>query len=236
MERIWILSSVRSGSWLLCNLLKKATGLEFGEYMHWDFPKRLPYPPVCKVIRRHFLSYHSDKDKDQIEARLPGLKYIWLQRSDPFARAISLYFSILSKLWRTDVGLKKTAFLESKERNFPFLPELALECFAEVSSSYHNDWDSYLLKSDYHHIDYDDLILNPHDACRLALDYIGLKSDVQIEVDSVAMTRPQTLDFIDRLKTLVEKNSVPPVRMDSSENVYKRLAEAFHASHPHLFD
>ena len=67
-------------------------------------------PLCCKVIRRHFLSKYSDEDKTKIEAEVPNLKYIWLRRHNNYERAISLYFSLKNRLWRTTKDSKKEYF------------------------------------------------------------------------------------------------------------------------------
>lgn len=225
MKHIWILSSIRSGSWFLCDLINKSSCYKFGEYMHWNYKKRQPFPPLCKVIRRHFLSYHKDEDKNNIEVKLPGLKYIWLHRKDNFARAISFYFSLLSKIWRTDVPIRKNEFLSKKEIIFPFIPELALKCYAEVSSEYHNNWNVYLNKSNYLYVDYEDLISNPHHIRDTVLDYLEIeKVSKKISFDSISMDRPQTQEFIDLLKKNIDiTKDMPIIPYDSYENIYKTI-------------
>jgi len=195
----------------------------FGEYMHWNYENRQPYPAVCKVIRRHFLSFHTDLDREDIETNLPGIKYVWLHRPNNYARAISLYFSVMTKIWRTDVEHKRAEFRDRKFENVPFIPEVALSCYAEVASVYHNEWDAFIKKSDCLYIDYDDLIDNPYDVVRKVTDYVGKECRDDICIDSLPMTRPESSEYIEKLKELVASHELPSICYDSSLNIYAEL-------------
>ena len=218
----WILTSVRSGSWLLCDLLNRTNlfPIAFEEYMHWHHPKRNEYPIVCKVIRRHFLSCH--KDNDSIEKKLPKIKYIWLHRKNNYERAISLYFSIISNVWRTNSKDKKNEFLR-RQTHIEFNPKLALACYAEVCSDYHNKWDDFLSNRPHLHVDYDTFISDIENQFELILNYLNLKIKDKIEIESLPMKRPETEEFINKLKELVSQNQLPTVDFSISVNIYKEL-------------
>jgi len=222
----WILTSVRSGSWLLCDLLNKTNLFDdyFEEYMHWSHPKRNCYPLFCKAIRRHFLSCHDDKEV--IEKKIPEIKYIWLHRKDNYERAISLYFSIISNIWTTNSKNKKNEFLLNKNKNkIKFNEKLALACYSEAASEYHNNWKSFLSKRKYLYVDYDLFINDIENQFNSILNYLELKSKFKIKIDSIPMKRQETDEFVFKLKEIVNKNKnkIPIVNKKNNVNVYKEL-------------
>ena len=118
MINCWVLTSVRCGSTFLCDMLNSSNLFSepLLEYFHWTSKFVLSKTPLCcKVIRRHFLSKYSDEDKTKIEAEVPNLKYIWLRRHNNYERAISLYFSLKNRLWRTTKDSKKEYFKNYQE-------------------------------------------------------------------------------------------------------------------------
>lgn len=193
--------------------------------MHWNNSERNPFPPVCKVIRRHFLSYHTDDKKSEIESKLPDLKYIWLRRENNYERAISLYFSLVDKLWRTDKDGKKELLQRVNSEQKKFDPFLAISCYAEVSSSYHNDWFDYLKNTEYLEINYQQLIIDPKEELKKIVNYLGINVENYMFVppDSGSMKRSQTDEFIVELKSLLKKKSIPSVPQKSDINIYKLL-------------
>ena len=226
-ENIWILSSVRSGSWFLCDLLNQTTNFEFIEKMHWNNPNRCIYPATCKVLRRHFLSLHSDKSKKKIENKLKNIKYIWLHRKDNYARAVSLYFSLISNIWKNSLSNKKNKFLECQNNLYPFFEDLILKCYWEVSSKFHNDWDNYLNTSNYLYVNYDDLILDTKITLQKILNYLNIKTFCQYKINSMPMKRIQTNEFIQRLMVIANKKNHYEIITKSDLDVYAKLREAF---------
>ena len=186
----WLLTSVRSGSWYLCEILNK-TGvfpITFGEYMHWNYPLREPYPTVCKVLRRHFLSYHSDQDKLKILRRLPGVKFILLQRDDHIARASSLYYSLVTREWRDS----------DHDQDAPIDNQMLLRCYAEVSESKFNCWDEFLSGLDHVVVNYEDLVSKPLIVANKILGHLGL-------AELKSLPANQTRNKVHRQKNKIRK-------------------------------
>ena len=129
----------------------------------------------------------------------------------------------MTKSWRTDIEKQKNKFLKTKNEKIPFIPELALACYAEVSSEYHNSWQDFL-KGEYLYIDYDELIQNQ------CIDKIENYFNIKIKntsIKSIPMARPQTEEYIDKLKDILKTNKPPSVILDNSKDVYKELIKPY---------
>jgi LPS sulfotransferase NodH len=196
------------------------------EYFHWTSKFVLSKTPLCcKVIRRHFLSKYSDEDKTKIEAEVPNLKYIWLRRHNNYERAISLYFSLKNRLWRTTKDSKKEYFKNISQNKYVFDTAFARKCYAEVSSDYHNNWSSYLKKDQYLEVDYEELIASPKEELKKIVNYMGLdfKDSMFIAPNSIPMKMPQTEEFIEKLKETIKKRPPLPPAKESNLDVYKMI-------------
>ena len=99
----WILSSPRTGSSYLSNLLE-CTNLFRPRFAEWyDTPNVRKFaipkilPRFCKVHRPQI--EHWNVDLDNLDKNLPGIRFIHISRKDKYSQAISYYFAHYSKFW-----------------------------------------------------------------------------------------------------------------------------------------
>ena len=214
MDNCWLLSAPRSGSWFLAKTLT-GTGLfrnDFLEYISWEHDKKQPLPQICKVLRRPFLLHYNDK------IDIPVSKFIWLKRDNNFERAISMYFSLITGIWQKEV------FRLDYHRHIPFLPKLAMECLAEVSHSYGNDWSTFLESKDYLFVSYNDLMKEPQKQIERILNYLGLASPTFIKFPTtLPMKRAETDEYVERLKSLSQNEPLPQVYSFDTPRAWDKL-------------
>ena len=165
-------------------------------------------PAHLKIMRDQFFETCGlmDSDKDVIERELPNLRYIFIRRSDVLRITISHYFAIKTGRW----------VLPEKDRNDYFLHKIRFN-EKEIVNLYHsvykyvveNNWDKYLTNSDHLLIDFDILIRNPLATFKQVLAYLGIDvtlMDINDYIDNypfLQTRRPETDDYVDRLKQLV---------------------------------
>jgi LPS sulfotransferase NodH len=165
-------------------------------------------PPRIKIMRDQFMETCglTDQDKDLIESKLPGLKYIFIKRTDCFSITISHYFSLKTGWW----VLKPEDKRKYLETNVEFDEKELLTLYKRIKYYIEdNNWDKYLADSDYLYIDFDDLIKNPAVTFSKVLAYLGIdKGLVDIErlmnaYEFIPTKRPETVEYVERLKNIV---------------------------------
>ncbi len=223
---IWLLAYPRTGSEYLRGLLQgmRARGLlqtrvfpyrvfahlkaEF-RYGFVHYPHEYAY---SKVLRCDFVKHGmTDRDKNNIESKLPGLRYISLKRRNVFETAVSLYFAKLTGVWR----LKKGRSIDYLDTKIEYNEGHLLDCYRECKDKYHC-WDNYLLNTPHVEVVYEDLLHDPVDALRRIVDFmeIPIPNDTTHLQEIVnrnrrqKMTRSETPEYIEKLKKLVENHAL----------------------------
>lgn len=190
----WIVTTGRTGSSYLVSCLNNALdriqyqGQKFGEWFSRQKPSPLPH--FAKVHRIQFLQFFDDSIKETILNLYPKIKFIHLRRRDIFATTISLYFAEKTNLWNT------TNAQLTRNKSISFDEQHILRLYCRVRNRYHC-WDHFLVNTDHFALDYEELFQS--------FDKISNYLNFEVKPDSkfIQLQRPETKDFIDRLKVLV---------------------------------
>ena len=194
----WILAHWRSGSYYLASLLNTTDRFEphFDEWLCGGYdldeePWKRPWPkwrrfgesitkeqvlqtlpPYLKIHPVNYWSLFTTEDKEQIEAALPGLRYIWLRRRDLMATTASFYLSRHTDHWVAyeDDEVNKHAAIQ-----VPLIrKELAYD-YSEVIR-WQTRWEDYLQGSPRLEIYYEDIIDNP-EKINEVLNFLGVDDE-----------------------------------------------------------
>jgi LPS sulfotransferase NodH len=217
----WILTTPRTGSTYLCDLLN-STGL-FGdhktsspvtnkvdrwtEYYCKDFFKPeflMNPPPINKIHHADFFEYFGHSDLSRI---LPGVKYVLLKRKDIYAVTVSKYFV-----------LEGAHFMDGKERwnihtqsDIDKMQRMNLAFNKTRMMNLHQRtkladaaWDEYLKDKEFLEMQYEDLIHDPTGCVKQVLALMGMegKPDLNSEKMPMKLDHPQKKLFAERLKKL----------------------------------
>ena len=199
----WILTHPRSGSYFLCDLLNQTKTLSYKIDEYWSgnylsYNNRIPY--CNKVTHPITLKFNIN----EIENKIPNIKYIKLSRKDIFKTAISYYFVQKNKAWTLE-QLSKKKKIESRIK---FEESEALDAFQKCMN-FKNFWKAELKEKNFLEIYFEDLIQNPQNIVDKILDYFEINQKIKIKplVEKFKMTYPLSNEYSEKLKTLV---SSPP--------------------------
>jgi LPS sulfotransferase NodH len=205
----WILSTVRTGSSYLCNILNKTnlfTDIFCEKFPHFDCQKNLldNLPSHTKVHYSQFKRFLDEADKDHIETILTNLKYILITRHDRASQVVS--FCIAKKYRKFYLYTPKSA-----EEWFATHVELTdkelLDAWDELGDC-GTKWDKYLEGSEYCRVEYQDLVDRPKDELQRVLSYLQMAVSEEVLERAVSsstmfrMTKPENEVYVQRLKKL----------------------------------
>lgn len=215
MSPCWILTTARTGSSFLCEILNQ-TGLfvpEFKEYMH---PEAKPFEfvqrPYCKVMRGHFERFLHDGAKEDIERLFPGMKYIYLNRQNIEDKAVSLYFARETGVW----------CLRREDREQYMAQPVHLD-ENKLMDAYHYEarvsrlWDNFLEGTPHLRIEYEELVESPAEVIRKVLTYLGYFDEIIARCPLVPMRRPETESFLNHLKVMLTPPPEPEPERPADE-------------------
>jgi LPS sulfotransferase NodH len=165
------------------------------------------HPALLKVLKEQFEYYMLDHtDRPLIESLFPDTKYIWLERKDIFARAVSAYQFFVSKtphLWTQDMKRKYDS------TKIPFDAKGVQDVFYNHVKDC--DWSSFLEGAAHHYVEYEDLVSKPQlvlTECMMHLGYPIQVSKIKEIVDKqpkFKTERLETKEHIERLKRSLVK-------------------------------
>jgi LPS sulfotransferase NodH len=177
-------------------------------------------PCLFKILKEQFDYYLLENtDRPFIEAQVPGVKYIWLERKDKLARAVSAYQFFVTKmphLW--DEKMLK----EYRSKDIPWDPKGMLDVYYNhvkdcdwygflhpLQEKKPGDWkvdnDSAYLK-----VEYEDLIARPTyvlSECVSFLGYGAKNLNIQAIVNKqpkIKTERAETQEYIKKLTNLLK--------------------------------
>jgi LPS sulfotransferase NodH len=186
-----------------------------GYHTQSDFDARPTYFRHTKLHDRKFIEVFSSK-LEHIEAALPGLQYIYLFRSDIFARTMSIYFALITDNWyltgNNDKFFKKV---------LPFDGNYLLRLY-DKELSRKDVWPETLKNREFIKVQYEEIIQSPAEAIRRIGNYLNLtpKPFKDVRIHSRPMTRSETPEYITRLKELVQSRSdTPKLNQQISPNI-----------------
>ncbi len=217
INSVWILAYPRTGSGHLRGLLNRMDifprksfreHLQKAEFRHGFANDPFQYA-YNKAMRPDFIKRgFTDECKKYIEIKLPGLRYISLKRRNVFETAVSLYFVKLTEVWE----IKRERDLDNYfDINIPYDEKRLLDCYRECKDKYHC-WDNYLLNTPHVEVVYEDLLHDPVDALRRIVNFMEIPiRTTATHLQGIVnrnrrqkMTRPETPEYIEKLKKLVE--------------------------------
>jgi len=221
----WILTTPRTGSTYLCDLLN-STGL-FGckgtcdpstnqidrwtEYYcpHFFKENYLLTPPI--INKMHYDQYRRYFGEFDVTKILPNIKYVLLRRKDTYAITVSKYFVT-----------EGSPFMDGKERwnihttediqkmqniRLQFDQRKIMRIHRRTELAY-SAWNDFLKDKQFIEFDYEDILATPIKSTNKILNWMGLKGEPNTE--SIAMPikleHPQKNEFAIRLKKLVEED------------------------------
>jgi LPS sulfotransferase NodH len=176
---------------------------QYGHHTQYDFDMSPMIFRHTKLHDRRLLDVFSNLD--HIETALPGIRYVYLVRSDIFARTVSIYFARMTKQWylRTD----DNGFFD---KVIPFYSSILVDIYEE-ELELQNVWPEVLKGREFLEVQYEEVTKTPAKTIRRIGNYLNLVpapfEDVQI--DSLPMTRSETPEYIERLKELVGHDDEP---------------------------
>lgn len=169
-------------------------------------------PTKMKIMRDQFIKTCGlrDEDKPLIESQIPGLKYIYLKRSDLCAVTISYYLAKKTGKWVLREGEREQYINAQVEFNEDEVLDIYrhMRYFIEE-----NDWGKYLMGSKYLFVDFQDLVKDPLTTFAKVLNYLEFDPHtVDIErlvnvYEFVPTKKPETDEFVRRLRNLVSSMS-----------------------------
>ncbi len=211
----WILCHPRTGSSLLCDLLNATgkfppythpflqpdrrflkSGQSFNEWLRLFVEKPADFwfnpPPHLKCLHEFFHPVLAGVPRTAIEAAIPGLKFVLLERTDRIAQATSSYIATTMKQWHLVNEAEDDKYRSSP---CPFDLTRALEAHDKVIKFY--DWREFLSDAPYHHIEYQSLLDNPAEVLSDLLLYLNVPTDtvsraVAAKRSYIRMTRPES--------------------------------------------
>ena len=161
---------------------------------------------LLKVPMEQFQYYLLDyKDRPLIESLFPDSRYIWLEREDMIARAVSAYIFFTTKtphVWTEKMNQ------EYRNKKVPFDANGILDVYFNHLKPC--DWSPFLEGTTYLKVTYEELVGNPAVVLRRCIDWLGL--DGLHRIDHLNITarqpkfrteRPETEEFKRRLKSLM---------------------------------
>jgi LPS sulfotransferase NodH len=218
---IWILCTLRSGSSHLAVFLDAFVG--FGQFQEWfnfaigtqlydnhyyhnNDNQIVGLPKYAKVPRCQFEKLFEDSNRGQIEAVLPGLKYIYLTRKDLVEQAVSNYFANITCKWNF---IDKKELEEYKSRRVPYNKSYMIMMYRHTKE-YAAKWNNYLKEVDSFHIDYSEL----KDVVKLdsLLRFLNIEHTKQKITDALngiqymKIERPETKEYVSKLRKLIYEN------------------------------
>jgi LPS sulfotransferase NodH len=213
----WILCNPRCGSSYLCELLNNTRKFEpvkkgrpFGEWLKYyeSLSDIAPNPPIFnKCTRRQFVALIGEMPREQFESLLPACRYILIHRKDLYAQAVSMYIAKCTDQYHL---FSQNARAEYLNQQIDFNEEMILKMYKDACA-YPTAWSTFLNGADYLQIYYEDLISDPaatlNKVCR-HLDVVLTELEITACVSRhrlLPTTRPETDEFIHRLKQLAGK-------------------------------
>ena len=176
---------------------------------HLKVKANQPFKPPCllKVLKEQYEYYNLGyEDRPIIESLFPGTKYIWLERQDLYARAVSAYQFFVSKtphLW--DRGMKQ----KYDSQNITF----DIKGMQDVFYNHVKDcnWEPFLGDASFHYVEYEQVVDYPESTLENCLTYLGYKPGT-FDVEKIVAKqpkfkteRPETKAQIERLKKSLVK-------------------------------
>ena len=214
-KNCWILSTVRTGSTYLCEILnetnlfppylkyKKAFSEWFRFYENKDsLMKNLPN--TCKVHYSQYCKFFQDYDRELLEAKLNPLYFILLKRKDFVAQAIS--FAIAKKYKTYIVNIENK--VRWNKTSVILTDDEMISAYKELSGCYYK-WDKFLNNAQYMVVDYSDLIADPKKQLEKILTYIGMDyKKLKVKCNTFPMTKDANTYYVKRLKCLIGKKLI----------------------------
>ena len=215
----WILSSPRTGSTYLCDLLN-STGL-FGnngtsdpvtgevdrwtEYYCAKFFKNSYIVNPPKINKIHYCQYENFFGNYDVSNILPKMKYVLLRRKDICAVAVSKYFVT-----------EGAPFMDNKERwnihneeevkimqnmKLKFNKQKMIMNYNKSKKEYF-EWDNFLKDKQFIEIEYEKLVEDPIGSTKKVLNYMGLEGSPYIldVKNPIKLDHPQKNNFCQYLK------------------------------------
>ncbi len=177
------------------------------KYLEYKLKFMHKEPCLFKVLKKQYYYYLlENSDRSLIESMIPGLKYIWLERSDFIARAVSEYFFIKSKI---DHLYDYKSYSDYMSTNIHIELYDIIDIYKKETERC--DWSEFLGEKEYIKIEYEDLIKNPIIALTRCLDHLGLdysNIDLQKIVDKqpkFKTQRPESKYWMELLRRELKK-------------------------------
>lgn len=234
----WILSTPRTGSSILCDMLNNLDLFEeFRHSLQNPFPsplqKNRAFDEWLKIFIRYkgglvefektppkfnkcphdqYQNVLGNKSPSYLQEVLPGIKFLILKRRDLYAQTISSYFSKWTHKYHLYNEQSKKDWMNIE---IPFDEEVAIQTYLRTKE-WQKCWKDFSAPVEY----YEDIINQPVKSLTriLHLWKIECKSEVitkSVEKSwshqtrrSIPMTRPETKDYIDRLKKLLRSKVI----------------------------
>lgn len=212
----------RSGSWLLCDLLRASGVMGVpAEYFNMDYgapelAKRLgatetdaiPFQEYLEALKKHRTTpngvFGFKVEPGQMDpliksgamaTHFPGLKFVFLTRRDVVAQGVSYEIAKQTRQWVVSPTRREAVFDEAKIRNsIDFITRLVAAWEKFFSD---NNMEPY-------RVDYETLIVEPHRICSEICDLVGVDTDHQFAIEESGLERQaNTLndDWIRRIKS-----------------------------------
>lgn len=219
----WILSSPRTGSTLL-SLLLDSTGLfeqqnfpaeqhvgcMYYEHFGPKFfrPEYLTRPPLFNrfqypQFKKHFHSL------EQIEALLPGIRYIYLWRENFLESAVSAYLTAeITKLTGKAIwNVFNEEELQRYKSVLVSIDESFLAQHVALYSQWCKAWPNSLAARKYLTIEYQELSSNPIETLNRCLEFLRLPITAPKQSFSLPLKleHPQTAELLDRARTIYSR-------------------------------
>jgi LPS sulfotransferase NodH len=166
-------------------------------------------PCLFKVLMEQYNYYMLEldaEDRRMIEDAIPGLRYIWLERSDIIARTVSAYILFNSK---TDHIYSQKAYDDYMQKAVHIDEKGLLDVYKNHVKR--GNWSPFLHGTDYLKVEYEDLVAKPKETLIRCLDHLGLGYDgldLQAIVDKqpkFKTERPESKEWMDKLRKILRK-------------------------------
>lgn len=207
---IWILAVPRCGSSYLVNFLNK-TNLFYPKFREFNLDSDTKeeimknIPKFIKFQRIFFdiKNFNDFEDKKKILIKYPKIKFIYLQRKDIFEQTISNFFAEQTGVW----GINNQKKLQDyNKKKIPFLEDEIIRLFKR-NLSYLNCWDNFIRETNYIKCYYENFLKDKHLYLKNILKFLNISVDIKKTInncDSIKISRPESKEYCDRLKKIIE--------------------------------
>ena len=175
MKPCWLLTTPRTGSTFLCNVLNNTKRFDplFLEYFHERNIRRELCPKFAKV---HAVQLPKGLIPENF---YPDIKYIVLNRRDIYRQVVSDYFAQKTQCWSVtsdkaftgDFGYMAIPREEYLKRSVEWDRTFIVHLYNDFQK-YRTAWDVFLKERSFLTVDYDDLVQNPKKEIERILNYL----------------------------------------------------------------